>query len=97
MSRNTGQQPSTEPSGTGKSEQLHTVTWLYMMLFGVVNFILVLWLAWKVFDPEMWFPTMSPGTFIVAEVLMFIFWILQLQRVEKFTGKKDPSQSRPPR
>lgn len=95
MSRTGGQQ---QPSGSEpvKQEQLHTVTWLYMMLFGVLNFILVLWLAWKVFDPDMWFPTMSPGTFVVGEVLLFVFWILQLQRVEKFTGKKEQS-SKPTR
>lgn len=95
MSRNSGQQVSTEGDGVGKVEQLHAITKLYFMIFGGLNFIAVMWLAWKVYDPEMWFPTFPSSTFVVLEIALFVFWVLQMQRIETFTGKKDDPKSRP--
>lgn len=90
MSRtNGGQHQSPDSSGSGKVEQLHNITKLFMMIFGAYNFIAVMWLSLKVFNPDAWLPNLPPSTYVAIEIALFIFWVLQLGRIEGFSGAKE--------
>lgn len=68
-------------------QQITALTKVVFMIYGGLQFVCLMLLGWKAYDPQAWLPMPPVSTFISLVVAFAIFWFLWLNAIEVLKKK----------